>query len=100
MERTYYTLDDIRKTLGKSYASGEGPYAMRNITLSTFLNDCLSKINFTAAPYFTETDELATCFQIYIWPRFYQEAIIYTDSDESEDFIEKFCRTKVGQIFA
>ena len=100
MERTYYTLDDIRKEVGGSYASGEGPYSMNTITLSLFLNDCLSKVNFTAAPYFTETDESATCFQIYIWPRFYQEAIIYIDSDEDEDFVQKFCRTKVGQIHA
>ena len=100
MERTYYTLDDIRKEVGGTYASGEGPYSIINITLSAFLNDCLSKANFTAAPYFTETDESATCFQFYIWPRFYQEAIIYVDSDESESFVEKFCRTKAGQIYA
>ena len=96
-ERTYYTLDDIREALE---ITGEGPYAIGNRSLSSFLNSCLSKVNFYVAPDFTETAESVNCFQIYIWPRFYQEAIIYVDSDETEDFIEKFCRTKVGQIFA
>ena len=96
-ERTYYTLDDIREALE---ITGEGPYAIGSGTLSSFLNSCLSKVNFVTAPYFTETAESANCFQKYIWPRFYQEAIIYVDSDESEDFIEKFCRTKVGQILS
>ena len=97
MERTYYTLDDIRKELE---ITGKGPYTIGIRTLSSFLNSCLSKVNFVAAPHFTETAESSNCFQLYIWPRFYQEAIIYTDSDETEDFVEKFCRTKAGQIFA
>ena len=97
MERTYYTLDDIRKALE---ITGEGPYAIASRSLSSFLNSCLSKVNFSAAPTFSETVETLTCFSKYIWPRFYQEFVVYTDSDENEDFIEKFCRTKVGQIFA
>lgn len=100
MERTYYTLDDIRKAVGGSYASGEGPYSMNLKAFSTFLNDCLKKVNFTLFGAFTETAESEKCFRDHIWPRFYQEAIIYTDSDESEYFIKKFARTKVGQIFA
>ena len=95
--RTYYTLDDIRKALE---ITGEGPYAIASRSLSSFLNSCLSKVNFTAAPTFSETVETLTCFSKHIWPRFYQEAVVYVDSDETEDFIEKFCRTKVGQIFA
>ena len=96
-ERTYYTLDDIREALE---ITGEGPYAIGSGTLSSFLNSCLSKVNFVTAPYFTETAESANCFQLYIWPRFYQEAIIYTDLDKNEDFVEKFARTKVGQIMS
>ena len=99
-ERTYYTLDDIRKALGGNYASGAGPYAIGSKSLSTFLNDCLKKANFTAASYFNDTAESVKCFQSYIWPRFYQEAIIYVDFDESEDFVEKFCYTKAGQIMS
>lgn len=96
-ERTYYTLDDIREALE---ITGEGPYAIGNRSLSSFLNSCLSKVNFYVAPDFTETAESVNCFQIYIWPRFYQEAIIYADLDKNEDFVEKFARTKVGHIFA
>ena len=100
MERTYYTLDDIRKKVGGSYASGEGPYSMSLKAFSTFLNDCLDKVNFTLFSVFAETNESQTCFRDYIWPRFYQEAIIYRDSDEKDDLIQKFARTKVGQIMA
>ena len=96
-ERTYYTLDDIREALE---ITGEGPYAIGNRSLSSFLNSCLSKVNFYVAPDFTETAESVNCFQLYIWPRFYQEAIIYADLDKNEDFVEKFCRTKVGQIMS
>ena len=98
--RTYYTLDDIRKELdGYTYANG--PYLMLSLdkTLSSFLNACLRKSSFSTFESNTETNESQTCFRNYIWRRFYQEAIIYVDSDESESFIEKFCRTKAGQIF-
>ena len=98
--RTYYTLDDIRKELdGYKYANG--PYLMLSLdkTLSSFLNACLRNSTFSTFESNTETTESQTCFRNYIWPRFYQEAIIYKDSDETEDFKEKFARTKIGQIF-
>lgn len=97
--RTYYTLDDIRVEVGL-YPTAKGPYTMSNVSLNTFLNTCLRKAGYDTPPTVTETNEAITCFRNYIWPRFYQEAVIYVDSDEDEDFVEKFCRTKVGQIFA
>lgn len=101
-ERTYYTLDDIRKEVGIS-PNDKGPYTITNssaASLTLFFINCFYKVNFSLPPTFTETTETRTCFRDYIWPRFYQEAIIYTDLDESEDFVEKFCRTKAGQIIA
>ena len=83
MERTYYTLDDIRIAVGIS-PNLKGPYAMKNSAFSTFLNSCLSEAGFDDAPYFSDTAESVNCFQEYIWPRFYQEAIIY-----GLDFIKK-----------
>ena len=100
MERTYYTLDDIRKETPQFSTTGEGPYTMNNMYLSLFLNACLQKAGFVTVSTYTETQESTDCFRYYIWPRFYQEAITYTDLDESEDFVEKFTRTKLGQIFA
>ena len=97
MERTYYTLDDIKKALN---IIGEGPYALNNKTFSSILNACLQKAGGYTTTTFTETQESTDCFRYYIWPRFYQEVVVYTDSDESEDFLEKFARTKIGQIFA
>ena len=99
--RTYYTLEDIRKNieLGELY---NGPMSM--LASSTgfvqFMNTCLSYNGYSTIVGTTEAAEAYTCFANYIWPRFYQEAIIYVDSDEDEDFVKKFSRTKVGQIFA
>ena len=100
MERTYYTLDDIRKDIG--YLNSNGPYTMSvsSSDLTFFLNECLQKAGFATFDSFIETNESQTCFRNYIWPRFYQEAIIYVDSDKNEDFVEKFARTKVGQIMS
>lgn len=98
-ERTYYTLDDIRVEVGL-YPTAKGPYTMSNMTLSRFLKACLSEAGYDTLPTETETNEANTCFKEYIWPRFYQEAIIYADLDKNEDFVEKFCRTKVGQIMS
>lgn len=101
MERTYYTLDDIRIEVGIN-PNDKGPYTIGDMYFSVFLNNCLTKAGFKGkdAAYADETTETLKCFQNYIWPRFYQEAIIYVDSDESEDFLEKFCRTKAGQIMS
>ena len=100
-ERTYYTLDDIRKELNL-FPNEEGPYTVADMYFSEFLNNCLQKAGFKVkeAAYTDETVETLKCFHDYIWPRVYQEAIIYTDSDESEDCVKKLARTKVGQIFA
>ena len=95
-ERTYYTLDELGKDLGYS---GEGPYSLINESFNGFINGCLKKVGYNTVS-FNDTQESNNCFRNYIWPRFYQEAIIYVDSDESESFIEKFCRTKVGQIMS
>lgn len=99
MERTYYTLDDIRKELGNLNPGAEGPYSLQDSSLTNFIKFCLLKAGY-ATTIFTDTQESNECFRNYIWPRFYQEAIIYVDSDEDEDFVEKFCRTKVGQIMS
>lgn len=101
-ERTYYTLDDIRIAVGIT-PNDKGPYTIANASnssFSSFLMSCFYKISYSLPPKATETNEAITCFRNYIWPRFYQEAIIYTDQDESESFLEKFCRTKAGQIMA
>ena len=99
-ERTYYTLDDIRKAIGGSYITSEGPYAMSSKSLSEFLNDCLEKAGLALRTYTIETNEGTTCFRDFIWPRFYLETIVYTDSDENDELLQKFAKTKVGQIFA
>ena len=100
MERTYYTLDDIRKVLGGSYVETAGPYSLSLKTFNDFLNDCLWKAGFSMRQGVSESNESTICFHDYIWPRFYQEVVVYVDSDEDEDFVKKFASTKVGQIMS
>ena len=96
-ERTYYTLADICKKIN---LHSNGPYGAPE-SFSEFLNKALSKTGYQLNTQIGfESEQTFTCFKQYIWPRFYQEAVIYTDTDEIEDFVEKFCETKVGQIFA
>ena len=101
MERTYYTLDDIRNSI-ELYKNYQGPFSM--LTASSgfinLMNKCLLYSNYSAIEGTVEDAQGYECFVNYIWPRFYQEAIIYVDSDETEDFVQKFSRTKLGQIFA
>ena len=100
-ERTYYTLDDIRKEIGL-YLNNAGPYTMyaSYSNLTTFINKCLEEAGFDIIPVTTEITESEKCFREYIWPRFYQEAIIYADLDKNEDFVKKFAETKAGQIMS
>ena len=98
-ERTYYTLDDIRIKVGIS-PNDKGPYTMLASSLNNFIRTCLQSAGFIIRPGTTETPESEKCFKDYIWTRFYQEAVIYTDTDEIEDFVEKFCETKAGQIMS
>ena len=98
--RIYYTLDDIRKALGGSHIETAGPYSLRLKTFNDFLNDCLWKAGFSMRQGVSESNESTICFHDYIWPRFYQEVVVYVDLDDTEDFVKKFARTKVGQIMS
>ena len=99
--RVYYTLDDIRKSL-ELYKNYNGPFSMLTASSGfvSFMNKCLLYSNYSEIEGTIEDAQGYECFVNYIWPRFYQEAIIYVDSDEDEDFVKKFARTKVGQIMA
>ena len=99
--RTYYTLDDIRKSL-ELYKNYNGPFSMLSASSGfiSFMNKCLLYSNYSEIEGTIEDAQGYECFANYIWPRFYQEAIIYTDSDEDEDFVKKFARTKAGQIMS
>ena len=101
MERTYYTLDDIRKSL-ELYKNYNGPFSMLTASSGfiSFMNKCLLYSNYSEIEGTIEDAQGYECFVNYIWPRFYQEVVIYVDSDEKDDLVQKFSKTKVGQIFA
>ena len=52
MERTYYTLDDIRIEVGL-YPTDNGPYAMQKTAFSTFLNTCLTVAGYDTCLLYT-----------------------------------------------
>ena len=54
MERTYYTLDDIRIKVGIS-PNDKGPYTMLASSLNNFIRTCLQSVKFTIRPGTTET---------------------------------------------
>ena len=98
-ERTYYTLDDIRKA-AEINPTLKGPYSLYDTSFNTFMKTIFQSVGYIYRSGTIDTNESQVCFRDYIWPRFYQEAIIYTDLDESESFLEKFCSTKAGQIMS
>lgn len=100
-ERTYYSLDDIRKSIGL-YENYNGPFSMlaSSTGFISFMNKCLLYSNYPKIEGTNEAAEAYQCFANYIWPRFYNESIIYVDADEDTTLVDKFCLTKVGQIFA
>lgn len=101
MERTYYSLEDIRKNLNL-YKAYRGPFSMLEASAGflNFMNTCLASVGYSEIVGTVEAAEAYTCFANYIWPRFYNEAIIYVDADEDTTFVDKFCTEKIGNIFA
>lgn len=101
-ERTYYTMDDIRKIVDSISRAYSGPMAM--LASSTgfiqFMNKCLIYNSYSTIVGTNEAAEAYECFVNYIWPRFYNEPIVYVDADEDTTFVDKFCIEKVGKIFA
>lgn len=101
MERMYYSLEDIRKNIGLGELY-KGPMSM--LAASTgfvqFMNTCLSYNGYSTIVGVTEDAQGYECFANYIWPRFYMEPIVYVDSGEDTTFVDKFCLTEIGSIFA
>lgn len=101
MERMYYSLEDIRKSVGIA-STFSGPMTMLSSSVGfiQFLNLCLKKGNYSEIVGLPEDAQGYECFANYIWPRFYNEPIVYTDSSSVLTPVDKFCLTKIGSIFA
>lgn len=100
-ERRYFTLDDIKNDLG-ILTQYSGPLAMEAASedVSQFLYSILEKCG-CSNPIIIYSSEATKMFQRYLWPRFYNQYICYTDDtsiadDDSEDVIVD----KIGQIIA
>lgn len=100
-DRRYFTLDDIKNDLG-ILTQYSGPLAMRasNELPEAFISAILDKCGCSDSALVL-SNQAHILFQDYLWPRFYNQYICYTDDtsiadDDSEDVIVD----KIGQIIA
>lgn len=96
--RTYYTLDDIRLD-ADLITNAKGPFIMSTTgtDVSDFISAVCNKANISSI-FYSGSEYLNKCWQEYIWPKFWNQFICFTD-DENIKAAE--CSVDViGQIVA
>ena len=96
-DRRYFTLNDVRHDMAL-YPTEEGPFVMEKNSarmtdfISSVMENCgwtLPSQYWTVPKYEDErgwfSNHIQRCWQHYIWPKFYDKAICYTDDDEIAD---------------
>lgn len=99
--RRYFTLDDVKDSLGV-LTTFKGPFTMEAAAESVvdFFNDVLKNCGWTEQT-FTVSTYMNTCWQQYIWPKFYDQYICFTDDDSiPDDDAEKVFSNYIGPIIA
>ena len=87
--RRYFTLDDIKRNIDLLPIT-EGPFAMEVavVKMAEFISKVIKKCGWTT-PLRDWNDSFSNyidiCWQNYIWPKFYDKAICYTDDDTIAD---------------
>lgn len=87
--RRYFTLDDVKRDIGILPIT-TGPFGVQvgAIKMAEFISHVIKKCGFTV-PNREWNDSFSKyidiCWQEYIWPKFYDRAICYTDDDEIAD---------------
>ena len=87
--RRYFTLDDVKRDIDLLPIT-EGPFAMEVavVKMAEFISKVIKKCGWTT-PLRDWNDSFSNyidiCWQNYIWPKFYDKAICYTDDDEIAD---------------
>lgn len=87
--RRYFTLDDVKRDIAILPIT-EGPFAMEVafVKMAEFISKVIKKCGWTT-PNRDWNDSFSNyidiCWQEYIWPKFYDKAICYTDDDTIAD---------------
>ena len=87
--RRYFTLDDVKRDIALLPIT-EGPFSMEvsAVKMAEFITKAINKCGWTT-PLRDWNDSFSNyidiCWQNYIWPKFYDKAICYTDDDEIAD---------------
>ena len=87
--RRYFTLNDVKRDIDLLPIT-EGPFAMEVafVKMAEFISKVIKKCGWTT-PNRDWNDSFSNyidiCWQEYIWPKFYDKAICYTDDDTIAD---------------
>ena len=98
--RRYFTLDDVKRNIDLLPIT-EGPFAMEvaAVKMAEFITKVIKKCGWTT-PLRDWNDSFSNyidiCWQNYIWPKFYDKAICYTDDDTIAD--NNFNRNVLNEI--
>ena len=88
-DRRYFTLDDVKRNIDLLPIT-EGPFSMEvsAVKMAEFITKAIKKCGWTT-PLRDWNDSFSNyidiCWQNYIWPKFYDKVICYTDDDEIAD---------------
>ena len=103
--RRYFTLDDVKRNIDLLPIT-EGPFAMEVavVKMAEFISKVIKKCGWTT-PLRDWNDSFSNyidiCWQNYIWPKFYDKAICYTDDDTiADDDSAKVFASFMGPIVA
>lgn len=104
-DRRYFTLDDVKRNIDLLPIT-EGPFAMEVavVKMAEFISKVIKKCGWTT-PLRDWNDSFSNyidiCWQNYIWPKFYDKAICYTDDDTiADDDSAKVFASFIGPIIA
>ena len=104
-DRRYFTLDDVKRNIDLLPIT-EGPFAMEVavVKMAEFISKVIKKCGWTT-PLRDWNDSFSNyidiCWQNYIWPKFYDKAICYTDDDTiADDDSAKVFASFMGPIIA
>lgn len=102
-ERRYWTLDDVRHNIAL-FPNSEGPFVaeFNALSMDEFMKDVIKNCGWQQpSTSWISSDYLNNCWQNYIWPKFYDKPICYSDDEEvADDDSEKVFANFIGPIIA
>ena len=102
-ERRYWTLDDVRHDIAL-FPNSEGPFVaeFNALSMSEFIEEVIKNCGWQQpSTNWISSNYLDKCWQNYIWPKFYDKPICYSDDDSiADDNSEKVFANFIGPIIA